>query len=256
MTIINVFILSIVEGLSEFLPISSTGHLLIASKLLAIDQTNFVSSFTITIQLGAILAVVFLYGRNLFLNKSLLLKVSTAFVPTAVIGFGLYKIIKHLLMNGLVTVGVTLIVGGLILMAFEYWYEEKDSDIGEVDQITYKQAFLLGLAQSVAMIPGVSRSGATIVGGMLLRLKRKTIVEFSFLLAIPTMIAATGYDLLKSASTFSFDQWELMTVGMLASFLVSLLAVKGFLRFVAHYQFTVFGVYRVIVGLLVLWFLI
>ncbi len=256
MTFLNVFILSVVEGLSEFLPISSTGHLLIVNKLLDISQTNFLSSFTITIQLGAILAVLVLYGKDLLLNKSTLLKVLTAFVPTAVIGFILYKIIKHLLMNGLATVGITLVLGGLVLVAFEYWYEEKESDVGEVDQITYKQAFLLGLAQSVAMIPGVSRSGATIVGGMLLRLKRKTIVEFSFLLAIPTMIAATGYDLLKSASSFSLDQWELMAVGVVATFLVALLAVKGFLQFVSRYNFTVFGIYRVIVGLLVLWFLV
>lgn len=256
MTTLNVLVLSVIEGLSEFLPISSTGHLLIASNLLAIEQTNFVSSFTIAIQLGAILAVVVLYGRGLLLNRSLLFKVMTAFVPTAVIGFILYKIVKHLLMDGLFTVGITLVLGGLILIAFEYWYEEKESDVGEVDQITYKQAFLLGLSQSMAMIPGVSRSGSTIIGGMLLRLKRKTIVEFSFLLAIPTMIAATGYDLLKSASTFSLDQWELMLLGIVATFLVSLVAVKGFLRFVAHYQFTVFGVYRIVVGLLVLWFLI
>lgn len=241
-------ILGIVEGITEFLPISSTAHLILASQLLRLPDTDFMKSFEIIIQLGAILAVMALYWRS-FLRLEVLKRLIIAFIPTGVIGLSLYKVVKTYLLGSTSIVLWALLLGGLILIAFERFHQESALANEEIDHISYKQCLAIGLFQSIAIIPGVSRSAATIVGGLLLGLKRKTIVEFSFLLAVPTMAAATGLDLLKNASRFSADQTSFLLVGFVTSFVLALASIKWLLSYVQKHSFTVFGVYRVIVAL-------
>ncbi len=252
MTIIASIILGIVEGVTEFLPISSTGHLTLTVDLLGIAQTEFVKSFEVIIQLGAILAVVALYWQKLLTNTAVLKRVIVAFLPTAILGLTFYKVIKTYLLGNSLVVLISLFVGGLILILFELFYQEKDDDKVDLEQISYPQAIALGLCQSIAMIPGVSRSAATIVGGLALRIRRETIVEFSFLLAVPTMAAATGLDILKSSFGFSAGEWGLLTLGFFVSFLSALLAIKSFLNYVRHHDFIAFGLYRIVIALVFL----
>lgn len=243
------------EGITEFLPISSTGHLILTSRLLNIPQSDFLSSFQIAIQLGAILAVVLLYARSLILEWEILKRVMAAFIPTAVIGLTFYKVIKQYLMGSELVVAWALLIGGVILIIFESFYKEKETSLGEISALSYKQAILIGVFQSFAMVPGVSRSAATIIGGLSLGLKRKTIVEFSFLLAVPTMVAATGLDIIKSAAEFSADQIGLLAVGFVAAFLVAVVSIKFLLYFIKNHNFVVFGIYRIVIALLflILW---
>jgi undecaprenyl-diphosphatase len=252
MTIVESIILGIIEGITEFLPISSTGHLILAADLLHISDSPFVSSFEIIIQLGAILAVVFLYWRALLQIENIK-KLIVAFIPTGIIGLTVYKIIKqYLLGNAYVVVGA-LFLGGIVLIVFELLHKENDeaseAESG-ISDVTYKQALGIGLFQSLAVVPGVSRSAATIMGGLLLGLKRKTTVEFSFLLAVPTMCAATGLDLLKNAGSFSRDQAGVLAVGFIVSFVVALLSIKFLLVYIQKHNFIPFGVYRIILALL------
>lgn len=249
MDIIASIVLGIVEGVTEFLPISSTGHLTLVANLLGITQTDFVKSFEVIIQLGAILAVVALYWRKLLTNLPVLKRVIVAFLPTAIIGLILYKFIKTYLLGNSLVVVWALFIGGLILIAFEIWHNKKPSDKSEIEQISYPQAITLGLCQSVAMIPGVSRSAATIIGGLALGIKRETIVEFSFLLAVPTMAAATGLDLLKSSISFSLNEWGLLFIGFSISFLSALIAIKSFLAYIQKHDFIAFGLYRIVIAL-------
>ncbi|MFA4833412.1 MAG: undecaprenyl-diphosphate phosphatase [Patescibacteria group bacterium] len=251
MDVIQSIILGIVEGLTEFLPISSTAHLIITAKLLAIGQTEFAKNFEITIQLGAILAVVFLYWQRFFKDLDYLKKIIMAFLPTAVVGFIFYQIIKNFLMESLSVIALALLIGGIIIIVFEAGKGKRTADNGS-DAITYKQAFLIGLCQSVAVIPGVSRAAATIIGGLSLKLSRRAIVEFSFLLAVPTMIAATGYDLIKTGFSFSGQELGVLLVGFIISFFAALAGVKFFLKFITKYNFFYFGVYRIILGLVIL----
>lgn len=244
-------ILGIVEGVSEFLPISSTGHLILASHLLGLKHTDFLKSFEIAIQVGAILSVVALYWRDLLANPAVMKRVVLAFLPTGLIGLTLYKIIKSYLLGSPSVVLWALAAGGIFLIVFEYRHQEKDDVVARTEDMSYKQALIIGLFQALAVIPGVSRSASTIVGGLVLGLKRKTIVEFSFLLAVPTMAAATGYDLLKSASQFSLDQVQFLAVGFVISFIVALLSIKFLLRFIQTHTFIPFGIYRI--ALVVLW---
>lgn len=248
-------LMGIVEGITEFLPISSTGHLILTSRLLNIPQSDFLSSFQIAIQLGAILAVVLLYARSLILEWEILKRVMAAFIPTAVIGLTFYKVIKQYLMGSELVVAWALLIGGIILIIFEFFYKEKETSLGEISALSYKQAVLIGVFQSFAMVPGVSRSAATIIGGLSLGLKRKTIVEFSFLLAVPTMVAATGLDIIKSAAEFSADQIGLLAVGFVAAFLVAVVSIKFLLYFIKNHNFVVFGIYRIVIALLflILW---
>ncbi len=259
MTILHSIILGIVEGITEFLPISSTGHLILATEMLKIAQSDFVKSFEIIIQLGAILSVVVLYWKSLF-NIENLKKIIVGFIPTAIIGLALYKIIKTYLLGNQYVVLWALAIGGVVLILFEMWHKEgvvepaqtpaqSPGETNALAQISYKQSFIVGLCQAVAVIPGVSRSAATIVGGMALGIKRKTIVEFSFLLAVPTMLAASGLDLVKNAKSFSVDQAGVLVVGFIVSFAVALLSIKVLLRFVRTHNFTSFGVYRIIVAI-------
>jgi undecaprenyl-diphosphatase len=252
MSIFHSIILGIVEGLTEFLPVSSTGHLILVGKFLGLPNANFEKSFEIIIQLGAILSVVVLYWRVFLRDFESLKKIAVAFLPTTVIGLTLYKIIKQMMGSEWVVVWA-LFIGGIILIVFERFYKKKTKTelIENISQISYKNAFFIGLFQSIAVIPGVSRSGATIVGGLLLGVKRETIVEFSFLLAVPTMCAATGLDLLKNWHSFSVDQFGILSVGFITSFVVALACIKLFLGFVRKYDFTAFGIYRIVVAIFV-----
>jgi len=256
MTIFHSLILGIVEGLTEFLPVSSTGHLILAGKFLGLPDGNFEKSFDIIIQLGAILSVVVLYWRVFLRDLPALKKICVAFLPTAVIGLALYKFIKQMLGSPWVVVWA-LFLGGVILIVFEKLYKKKPQTelVGNISEISYKKAFLIGLFQSIAVIPGVSRSGATIVGGLSLGIKRETIVEFSFLLAVPTMCAATGLDLLKNWQSFSASDAGVLAVGFATSFIVALACIKLFLGFVRKYDFTSFGYYRILVAIVAAFFL-
>jgi len=245
-------ILGIVEGLTEFLPISSTAHLILTGKILNIVQTEFVKSFEIAIQLGAILAVVWLYGRRVLLSKKIIKKIVIAFLPTAIFGFLLYKIFKGYLMENLFVIVWALFLGGIFFIIFECWHKEKPDDVDSLEKISDKKCFLIGLSQAMAIVPGVSRAAATILAGLLLGIKRKTIVEFSFLLAVPTMLAATGYDLFKTGFSFSSHQFFLLATGFLVSFLVAILAIKFLLHYVQRNDFKWFGFYRILIGFIFL----
>jgi undecaprenyl-diphosphatase len=255
MNLITAVILGIVEGITEFLPISSTGHLILTSALLKITQSEFLKSFEIAIQLGAILSVVVLYWRSLVFDRDKMGKVIVAFLPTALLGLIFYKIIKVYLLSNQAIVLWSLFIGGVLIIAFEYFYTMRKSTIGETTAISYKQAVLIGLCQSVAMVPGVSRAAATILGGLMLGINRKTIVEFSFLLAIPTMAAATGYDLLKTAVSFTAEQFFYLFIGFIISFVTAVVAVKFLLAFIRKHNFISFGIYRILLSL-VLWYLL
>ena len=255
MTYLHTLILGIIEGVSEFLPISSTGHLILASYLLHLKQTDFQKSFEIAIQLGAILSVVVLYWRALLVNFEILKRVITAFIPTAIIGFIFYKIIKRVLLGNNTVVLYSLLIGGIFLVLFELWHREKESASGELSDISYSKSFIIGLCQTVSMIPGVSRSAATIIGGLILGIKRKTIVEFSFLLSVPTMVAATGLDLMKSSGQFTLEDFNLLLMGFISSFIVALLSIKWLIHFIKNHTFISFGIYRILISLL-FWFVI
>lgn len=251
MDLLTAAILGIVEGISEFLPISSTGHLILASHLMRLQHTDFLKSFEIAIQVGAILSVVVLYWRDLLVNRAIIQRLIVAFLPTGIIGLTLYKIIKSYLLGSPNIVLWSLALGGIFLILFEWRHREKDDAVASPQDMTYKQAFIIGLFQSLAMVPGVSRSAATIVGGLILGLKRKTIVEFSFLLAVPTMVAATAYDLLKSGLHLSADQLQFLGVGFVMSFIVALLSIKFLLKFIQTHTFIPFGIYRIV--FVILW---
>ncbi len=255
MTYFHTLILGIIEGVSEFLPISSTGHLMLASYLLHLKQTEFQKSFEIAIQLGAILSVVVLYWRALLVNFEILKRVITAFIPTAILGFIFYKIIKRVLLGSNTVVLCSLLIGGIFLVLFELWHREKEGASEELSDISYSKSFLIGLCQAVAMIPGVSRSAATIIGGLILGIKRKTIVEFSFLLSVPTMVGATGLDLMKSGGYFSLEEFYLLLIGFISSFIVALLSIKWLIHFIKIHTFISFGIYRILISLL-FWFVI
>jgi len=246
----DALILGVVEGITEFLPVSSTGHLILASKLMGIEQTDFHKTFEVVIQLGSILAVIFTFKEKIFHSIELWKRLIVGFLPTAVLGFTLYKIIKSLFTSE--TVAYMLVIGGVIFIVVELFYKEKEHHVADVEKVSYKQAFLIGLFQSLAMVPGTSRSGATIIGGMLIGLKRQTATEFSFLLAVPTMLAATAYDMLKHYHEFDFSEAQALGIGFVTAFIVALGIIRWFLGFVKKHSFISFGVYRIIVGLIFL----
>lgn len=249
MTLWDTIILGALEGFTEFLPISSTGHLILAAELLGLPSTEFLKSFQIAVQLGAIAAVLLLYFRS-FLNLELLKKLFVAFLPTGLVGFLVYPYVKGFLLGNSLVVVIALFVGGVALIVFELLHKERWSDAIDLKDISYKQAALVGMFQSIAIIPGVSRSAATIVGGLLVGLPRVSIVEFSFLLAVPTMVAATGYDLIKSAHEFSVGDVELMAIGFIVSMLVAFASMKFLLNIVRRYSFIPFGIYRIVIAVL------
>lgn len=244
MTILDAIILGIIEGITEFLPISSTGHLIITAKLLGLSG-NFTSTFQIAIQSGAILAVILLYGRQLLDNRDLLKKTLVAFIPTMILGALLYKAVKTVLLDSSLITLISLFVGGIFLIVFELLYKKMKHE-KSLTELSYRQALIIGTIQSLAMVPGVSRSAATIIGGLSLGLDRKTAVEFSFILAIPTLLAATALDLLQSYSTITSSEYGLLVVGFVTSALVAFVVIKWFLSFIKRYTFIPFGIYRII----------
>jgi len=252
MNLLQSIILGIIEGFTEFLPISSTAHLVLASYLLKISQSEFVKTFEIVIQFGAILAVVYLYRKELFGNWDIIKRLTVAFIPTGILGLIFYKIIKGFLLDSTTLIIWMMIIGGILLILFEQMHHEKEDAVSGMKQISYKQCLVIGACQSIAMVPGVSRSAATIIGGLALGLNRKTIVEFSFLLAIPTMFAASVFDLIKTKAQFQGSEIGILAVGFFASFVVAVISVKFLLGYIRKNNFVPFGVYRIIAGIAML----
>jgi len=249
MDTLQAIILAIIEGITEFLPVSSTGHMIIASSFMGIAHDDFTKLFTIVIQLGAILSVVVLYWKRFLQSWDFYKKLFVAFLPAVVLGLLLNKVIDRLLESPL-TVAVTLILGGLILLKIDDWYGTNTDT-----NIDYKKALKIGFYQTLAMIPGVSRSGATIVGGMLQGLNRKTATEFSFFLAVPTMLGATVkklWDYYQDGLHLSGHQINLLLVGNIIAFIVAMIAIKSFINYVSQKGFKVFGYYRIAIGIALL----
>lgn len=253
MDFLQAFILSIVEGITEFLPISSTGHLVLTAKLLAISQTEFVKTFEIAIQSGTILSVIFLYGNKLLKQTDILKRVIWTFIPTGILGFILYKIIKKFLIGNVMVTVLALLVGGLIILVLEKYFKTRKGD-KKIVNLSFKESLILGVIQTLSVIPGVSRSATTIFGGMFLGLSREAATELSFMVALPVMLAATGLDLLKSVDNFSTSQLSLLTFGVIVSFLTGIIAIKWLLNYVKKHNFVYFGIYRIILALIFLLF--
>lgn len=254
MNLVDAIIIAIVEGLTEFLPISSTGHMIITEKLLGVPQNDFTKLFTVGIQLGAILAVVVLYWKKFIAplqtgKWNFYLKLLVAVVPALLLGFIFSDKIDALLESSLV-VAITMIGGGLVLLFIDNFFKAPSVDTDE--KISFTKAFIIGLWQCVAMIPGVSRSAASIIGGMQQKLTRQLAAEFSFFLAVPTMAAATGYKLLKGYDTISSGDIKLFAIGNVVAFVVAMLAIKFFIGFLQKHGFRLFGWYRIIAGIILL----
>ena len=252
MTLFDSIILGIIEGITEFLPISSTGHLIVASEFLGIEQTSINKAYEVIIQFAAILAVVLNYpSKFTFSHINLWTKVLVAFLPIAIIGFIFSKQVKELF--SLEIVAWMFIIGGIIFLIVEKFYDEGKTHTTDVEDVTFKQAAWIGFAQIFALIPGTSRAGSSIIGAMLVGLNRKTSAEFSFLLAFPVMCATTGYDLLKHHNELLNDSNFLnLAVGFVVSFIIAFLAIKLFLKFLENFTFVAFGIYRIVFGILLL----
>jgi len=252
MSIFHTIILAIVEGLTEFLPVSSTGHMIIAQKLLAINSTEFVKAFTVNIQFGAILSVVVLYWKRFFQTLDFYWKLIIAVLPALVLGFLFSEKIDALLEN-VAVVAVMLVLGGVLMLFVDKWFNKPNAD----QKMDWKRALKVGFFQCIAMIPGVSRSMASIVGGMTTKLSRKNAAEFSFFLAVPTMAAASGYKLLKlfmdpAGKTLLSDNLLTLLIGNVVAFIVAMAAIKFFIGYLTKYGFKAFGYYRIIVGVAIL----
>ena len=251
MNFIHVLILSAVEGLTEFLPISSTGHMILVSKLFGLTETNFLKTFEIVIQLGAILAIVVLYFKKFVTSWNLIKKLIVAFIPTAIVGFFLYPLIKGVLLGSSAITLNALFLGGIVIIGVEWFLKrKKKTDIKKESEITYRQAFLIGSFQSLSVVPGVSRAAATIIGGLLTGLSRESATEFSFLLAVPTMFAATALDIYKSREMLVQGGVITLFVGTVLSFLFAIFAVKFLVNYVKKHDFTAFGIYRIVLSIL------
>jgi len=249
MTTIQALILAVIEGITEFLPVSSTGHMILASSFFGIEHDNFTKLFTIVIQLGAILSVIVLYVKRFFQTFEFYFKIVVGFIPAVILGLLFAKKIDGLLENP-VTVAVSLLIGGILLLKVDDWFGNSTET-----EITYPTAFKIGLFQCIAMIPGVSRSGASIVGGMSQKLTRSTAAEFSFFLAVPTMFGATlkkCYDYYKDGFVLTHDQINFLIIGNVVAFIVALIAIKTFIGFISKNGFKVFGYYRIIAGITLL----
>lgn len=246
MSLLHALILGLVEGITEFLPVSSTAHLILAGHALRLADSEFLKSFEIIIQLGAILSVVVLYWTK-FWNWDVLKKLVVAVIPTGIIGLTVYKALKTYLLGNVIVVLTTLVIGGIALIIFERFPKR---DVEEIDfsEITYGKALLIGLFQAIAIIPGVSRSAATIVGGSLIGISKRTIVEFSFMLAVPTMIAASALELVKGRSALA-GHYAPLAVGFVVSFITAIIAIKSFLSYIKKHDFAAFGWYRIVLAL-------
>ena len=254
MTLIQSIIIAIIEGITEFLPISSTGHMIIASTLMKINNDEFVKTFEICIQIGAIMAIMLMYVKKFLSGLNIYFKLMVAFLPTAIIGFLAYDIIKSYLFNPIV-VATSLILGGIILIFIDQKVENQQTTVLEIESISYKNAFLIGLFQCISMIPGISRAAATIIGGIFNGLNKKQATEFSFLLAVPTMLAASSYDLLKTNIHFNSQEIMILGLGLVIAFVTAWMTVKFFLKFISHYGFKHFGYYRIVIGIIFLLFI-
>lgn len=251
MSPLDAIILGIVEGITEFLPISSTGHLMLTSEALGLHATEYLKMFEISIQLGAIIAVLFLYGHTLIKNRAMFARILVAFLPTGIIGFALYPVIKNILLENTMVVVYALFFGGIGLIAFEMWYTRfGKKNITDITRISLRHALFIGLFQSCALIPGVSRSAATIIGGLAFGISREAIIEFSFLLALPTMIVATGVEFIHYGNAFTVREVHLLLIGMSVSFIVAVVAMKLLLRFIRTHSFIAFGIYRILIAVI------
>ena len=255
MGILDSILLGIIEGFTEFLPISSTGHLIVASEFLKIDQNNVTNAYQVIIQFAAILAVLLTYKDKFHPSKiELWKKLILAFIPIGAVGFIFSSQIKA--MFDIKIVAIMFIVGGIVFLIVEKFYTEKEHFIDDVEKVSYKQALWIGVAQIAALIPGTSRAGSTIIGAMLVGLNRKASAEFSFLLAFPVMCATTGYDLLKHYKDFSDANLVVLGVGFVVAFIVAFITIKLFLKFLEKFTFVAFGIYRIVFGLvLLIWFI-
>ncbi len=252
MNFAEAIILAIVEGLTEFLPVSSTGHMIITSGLMSIKSTDFVKLFTVCIQLGAIAAVVVMYFKRFFQSVNFYLKLIVAFIPAAIAGLLLGDYIDSLLESPL-GVGISLFVGGIIFLFVDRWFTK--AEIKSTDEMNYFHALKVGLFQCIALIPGVSRSGASIIGGLTQKMTRKAAAEFSFFLAVPTMTAATAKKLLdfyKEHGMPSKEEIQILALGNIVAFVVAMIAIKFFISFLTKYGFKVFGWYRIFAGGLII----
>ncbi|MBC7744532.1 MAG: undecaprenyl-diphosphate phosphatase [Flavobacterium sp.] len=245
-------ILAIIEGITEFLPVSSTGHMIIASSMMGIQSQEFVKLFTVSIQLGAILSVVVLYYKKFFQSLHFYFKLLVAFIPAVIFGLLFKDIIDSLLESPLV-VAMSLVIGGVVLLFVDKWFNK--SAIDKTEEITYRTAFKIGLFQCISIIPGVSRSASTIIGGMSQKLTRKNAAEFSFFLAVPTMFGATVkkiYDFYQDGYIINNKEFQLLAIGNIVAFIVAMLAIKYFISYLQKNGFKLFGWYRIIVGLIIL----
>lgn len=252
MSILHAIILAIIEGLTEYLPISSTGHMILYSSFAGIASDPFVKLFTVAIQFGAILSVVVLYFKRFFRSFDFYIKLFVAFIPAAVFGLLFSDIIDSLLESAM-GVAVSLLLGGIILLYVDKWFT--NPVIKEEKDINYWNAFKIGMFQCIAMIPGVSRSGASIVGGMSQGISRKAAAEFSFFLAVPTMFAATGkkmLDYFMDGNTLTGEQIQLFVIGNVVAFIVAMIAIRFFISFLTKYGFKVFGWYRIVMGIIII----
>lgn len=262
MNIFQAIILGIIEGVTEFLPISSTAHLIITAEWLKLPESSSFKSFLIAIQLGAILSVAVLYAKMLIKKPKIILKIATAFIPTALIGLLVYQLVKNIFMESIWLIATMLILGGLALIILEKYFHRKqqlknsisddNQENQKLEKISYRQAVLIGIFQTLAVIPGVSRSAATIMGGLSLGLSRKNIVEFSFLLALPTMAAATFLDLYKEPPNLQGPELNAWIIGLIVAFITAVLSIKFLLHFIQKNNFTSFGWYRIVIGLIII----
>ena len=251
MDIIQAIIIGIIEGFTEFLPISSTGHMIVASEFLGIEQTSIVKAYEVIIQFAAILAVMLLYRDKINLKEiELWQKIMMAFLPLAIIGFLLKDWVKEIFTVS--TVAWMFIIGGVVFIVVEYFHKDEASTSKEVEEVTWIQALWIGLGQVLSLIPGTSRAGSTIIAGMLSGVDRKTSTEFSFLLAIPVMMAVSGYDLLKHYDEFIGADLTAFAVGFMVAFIVAYLTIKLLIVFLQRFTFVAFGIYRILFGLILL----
>jgi undecaprenyl-diphosphatase len=247
MTYLQAIIIAIVEGITEFLPVSSTGHMIIAQSILGVQSTEFVKAFTVNIQFGAILSVIVLYWKRFFQTWDFYFRLFVACLPL-IIAYLLEKQIDSML-ESVMIVAIALLLGGILLIFVDRWFERPEN---EDTKLTYKKALIIGFFQIISVIPGVSRSAATIVGGMTQKLSRKAAAEFSFFLAVPTMFAASALKLVGNYKLISAENINLLLVGNLVSFIVAIIAIKSFIAFLTRYGFKWFGYYRIAVGLVII----
>lgn len=248
MTVYEAAILGIVEGVTEYLPVSSTAHIALTSQIMGLSQNDFMNSFNIIIQIAPIFSVMIIYYHTLFQSLEIWKKLIASFIPTGAIGFLFHNQIEEMFSSN--SIVLWMIATGIFFLIIEFLYSKRGHTTQELEQVSYKQAISVGFIQALSLIPGVSRSGSTILGGMLLGMKRETAMSFSFLLAIPTMTAASGYTLLKEYDYLSFDNIFLIFIGFIVSFIVGWAAVKSFLALVSKYNFTPFGIYLIASGIL------